>query len=328
MSHLDALGTRATAATAGGAGNAATPHELAKMREIAVKAEQLPLLPTIVLRVLRLDPLSERYFEDLLGLAEEDPTFAVRLIRLANAPTSAPAKPIVTIRLAVIRLGARECAGLVTALAVSRIFVPRTVAHRHLWLHALQTAVAARTIAAMRPSAAIAPDQAYLAGLLHDIGRFIMFDGATGDLERVDETHWHSPQQLLDAEQHVLGYDHVQLGGVVCQRWSIPSAITEVVKLHHDYTAPKAHAGTPLGPLLAVVQMADLLSARMMNAPEMADLDPNELNKELLLHCSRPEWSHAPVAPSVLAPRVAAIRNEAAEMANRLLDLPAGSSRP
>src|SRR5487761_2129065 len=152
------------------------PREPVKLRSLADSAGQLPLLPSIVLRVLQLDSSSDRSFEDLLRLAEEDPTFAVRLIRLANAPTSAPAKPIVTIRQAVVRLGARECAGLVTALAISRVFVPTTTVHRQLWLHALQTAVAARTIASLMPKANIAPDQAYLAGLLHDIGRFVMAD--------------------------------------------------------------------------------------------------------------------------------------------------------
>jgi len=84
------------------------------------------------MRVLALDARSDQYFEALLAVAEEDPTFAVRLIRLANAPRSAPAKPIITIRQAVVRLGARECAGLVTALAVSRVFVPTTAGQRNL----------------------------------------------------------------------------------------------------------------------------------------------------------------------------------------------------
>lgn len=80
--------------------------------DLAAHAEQLPLLPTVVMRVLALDTRSDQYFEALLAVAEEDPTFAVRLIRLANAPRSAPAKPIITIRQAVVRLGARGISGI------------------------------------------------------------------------------------------------------------------------------------------------------------------------------------------------------------------------
>ncbi len=291
-----------------------------KVRDLAARAEQLPLLPTVVLRVLRLDSGGDRYFEELLGLAEEDPTFAMRLVRLANAPASAPSKPIVTIRQAVTRLGARECAGLVTALAVSRVFVPTTAAQRNLWLHALQTAVAARTIASLMVHPAIAPDQAYLAGLLHDIGRFVMFESATDDLMRVDDTHWHSPQELLDAEHALLHYDHVQLGVAVCNRWSIPQTLCDVVKLHHEYRAPAALAATPLGTLVATVQFADMLSVRLIEAPHIADLDPVDIAQDLCATCVRPEWARPPVAPSVLAQRLAIIRDEAGAVALRLLD--------
>src|SRR5271166_1047395 len=141
-----------------------THHARTNVVDLAAHAEQLPLLPTVVMRVLALDTRSDQYFEALLAVAEEDPTFAVRLIRLANAPSSAPSTPIVTIRQAVVRLGARECAGLVTTLAVARVFVPTTAGHRNLWLHSLQVAVAARVIAGLMTGASVSPEHAYLAG--------------------------------------------------------------------------------------------------------------------------------------------------------------------
>ena len=73
-----------------------------KMRNLAALAEQLPLLPTVIKRVLAMNASADQYFEDLITLAEEDPTFAVRLIRIANAPWSAPSKPIVTVRQAAV----------------------------------------------------------------------------------------------------------------------------------------------------------------------------------------------------------------------------------
>jgi putative nucleotidyltransferase with HDIG domain len=304
-----------------------THYARTSLIDLAAHAEQLPLLPTVVMRVLALDPRSDQYFEALLAVAEEDPTFAVRLIRLANAPTSAPAKPIITIRQAVVRLGARECAGLVTALAVSRVFVPTTVGQRNLWRHALQVAVGARTITSLMTTPGVLPAQAYLAGLLHDIGRFVMFEAATEDLGRVDEAPWHSPQQLMDAEHTLLGYDHVQLGVLVCRRWSLPQVIAEVIKLHHDYAAPDVQSSVPMGTLIAIVQLADLLSMYLMDSPELGDQEPVDIAATLAASCVRPEWRHPPVAPSVLAQRVGTIRDEAAEVAERLLDARTVSSK-
>jgi len=292
-----------------------------RVKSLVAQAEQLPLLPTVVMRVLRLDPAGERYFERLLAVAEEDPTFAVRLIRLANAPSSAPARPIVTVRQAVVRLGAKECAGLVTALAVARVFVPTTAAHRNLWLHSLQVAVASRVIAGLMTGASVSPEHAYLAGLLHDIGRFVMFEGAADDLGRVDDTHWQSPQQLLDMEHLLLGYDHVQLGVQVCRRWSLPETITEVIRLHHDYATAGSHSNQSMRALVSAVQMADLLSLVLLDSPEIVDEEPEVVAAELADQCIRPEWPHPPVAPDVLAQRITAIRDEAAAIAGRLLGM-------
>jgi putative nucleotidyltransferase with HDIG domain len=207
-----------------------------------------------------------------------------------------------------------------SALAVSRVFVPTTAGQRNLWRHALQVAVAARTITSLMTTPSVLPAQAYLAGLLHDIGRFVMFEAATEDLGRVDEAPWHSPQQLMEVEHALLGYDHVQLGVLVCRRWSLPQVITEVIKLHHDYAASVAQASGPLGSLIAIVQLADLLSMCLMDSPGLADQEPVDIAAVLAAKCMRPEWPHPPVSASVLAQRVGTIRDEAAEIAERLLD--------
>lgn len=290
-----------------------------KVRDLAAHADQLPLLPSVVVRVLALDSRSDRYFDELVALAEEDPTFAVRLIRVANAPLSAPSTPIVTVRQAVVRIGARECAALVTSVAVSRVFVPRTTAQRSLWVHALQVAVAARTIAGLSLGGALVPGHAYLAGLLHDIGRFVMFEAANEDLGRVDETHWVTPEELLHNERQLLGYDHVKLGLLVCRRWSLPPDIAEVIALHHDYGLAAARPVAAPAELIRAVQMADLLSVRLMLTPDFADREPEDIARDLAHHCMRTEWPQPPVSPSVLAQRVAAIRDEAAALAESLL---------
>lgn len=290
-------------------------------RELAAHTEQLPLLPSVLLRVLSLDPSQEDFFDAILDVAEQDPTFAVRVIRLANAPTSAPVRPITTVKQAVVRLGARECATLATALAVARVFIPATPGQKDLWRHALQVAVAARTIAALTATQKFAPDQAYLAGLLHDIGRFVMFEGATEDLGRVDETHWTTPQQLLDTEHQLLGYDHVQLGAMVCERWGLPAMITELVQLHHVYALPDPQRHMAIGQLIRIVQMADLVSVMLMGDPALAGQPPAELVPLLAARCVHPDWPTAPVSPAVLANRLEAISDESDRLAEHLLEL-------
>jgi hypothetical protein len=58
----------------------------------------------------------------------------------------------------------------------------------------------------------------------------------------------------------------------------------------------------------------------LMDSPELGDQEPVDIAATLAANCMRPEWRHPPIAPSVLAQRVGAIRDEAAEVAERLLD--------
>ncbi len=225
--------------------------------ELERKLEQLPMLPVVVSEILGLNPDHEEYFDRLVELAERDPPFAVRVLRCANSVFSAPATPIVSLPQAIMRLGTQQCASLVLALAVVKVFVPHSEAQRFLWIHSLQTALFARMFCRTLPRLRRSADQAYACGLLHDIGRFVQFEGAPIDLKRIDETHWASPRELVEVERSQLGYDHALLGWHACQKWSLPEMIGEVVRRHHE-ALPAQYEDPP--ELVRITQWADTLS--------------------------------------------------------------------
>jgi len=244
------------------------------MSELERKLKDLPLLPAVVSEVLALDAEADDYFDRLLHLAERDPPFAVSVLRCANSASSAPLNAIVSLDQAVTRLGTQRCAGLILALAVIKVFVPRSEAQRNLWIHSLQTALLARMFCQRVPAVKSNPAQAYLCGLLHDIGRFVQFEGAPKDLTRVDDMHWASPQELIDAERSALGYDHSLLGWHACTKWCLPATIGQVVRRHHEVLAAR---GRETDELVRVVQWADQLSTALIMNPEMAHCAADEL---------------------------------------------------
>ncbi len=248
------------------------------MTELERKLDELPLLSSVVSEVLALDPNADDYLDRLLHLAERDPPFAVRVLRCANSASSAPVTPIASLHQAAMRLGSQRCAGLVLALAVIKVFAPRSEAQRYLWIHSLQTALFARMFCQRIPAVKSNVGQAYLCGLLHDIGRFVQFEGAPADLTRVDDMHWASPQELIDAERSALGYDHALLGWHACKKWCLPETIGEVVRRHHEVLPIDCH-----GPdeLVRVVQWADKLSTVIIMNPDMACSTPDELISRL-----------------------------------------------
>jgi putative nucleotidyltransferase with HDIG domain len=244
------------------------------LAELEHKLDQLPMLPAVVSDLLSLDPDAVDYFDRLLRLAERDPPFAVRVLRCANSAYSAPTFPIVSLDEAFKRLGSEQCADLVLALSVIKVFVPHNAGQKSLWVHSLQAAMFARMFSRWVRETHVIGSEAYLCGLLHDIGRFVLFEGRACDLDHVNDLEWTSPDELVRVEYRELGFDHALLGWHACRKWALPEAVGEVVRRHHE----KLPASLPADDwMIQVVQWADWLSVALMSNPAMAGAGDAEM---------------------------------------------------
>ncbi|MEQ1567783.1 MAG: HDOD domain-containing protein [Myxococcota bacterium] len=278
--------------------------------------EELPVLPTTVVAMLRLDRSSDRYFDDLVRLVEREPTYAARVLALANSAAVRGAAQTTRIRDAVFRLGASTTTSMVVALSVVKVFVPSNSWERSLWVHALGVASIARALATKCDLGAYRPDDVYLCGLLHDIGRFILFHEAPASLRQVDEAAWSSPADLLAAETAICGIDHAALGAKAIERWGLPAPIVTVVR-HHHHRPPGADA---LSKVIALVSAADRLDffevSPRHTSGEAAEpaTDAAELER---IRKVMPQWY--PVRAEGVAALVHGAREEAAAALKELL---------
>lgn len=294
-----------------------------KISDIERSLNELPLLPTVVTRLMTLNPRDDQYFEKVLALAKQDPPFALRITNISNSAANYPVSPITTLEAAVVRVGARQIAGLVTSMAVNRVFFPSSDGERGLWIHAVQTAVAARDIAESSPEIEVDPEEAYLCGLLHDIGRFVLFEKATSALSAVDDCHWETPSQLVEIEKKQYGFNHAELGWRVCSHWGLPDVLASVVKFHHDRElGPAVTENKQLANLINVVQIADFFSVFMMLNPHFLDWNPVELEEALEEKCIMASCLDAPVSAEHLMLQAEAILHESDEIIASLGILP------
>lgn len=231
-----------------------TPASLRKRLERRI--DDLPVLPTVVGKLMALDREQENYFEEVLSLIEADPSFAARILAAANSASDAPRARITSVRRALTRLGSTRASNTILAVAVSRVFVPRDDWEKSLWRHSLQVAVALRTLIHASPRADIRTDEAYTAGLLHDVGRFVLFGEAPASLRRIDEGNWGCPTELIALEREICGLTHAEIGSLACQRWRLPEVLVAVVRRHHD--ARPDPTRDEVAALVAAVQFADL----------------------------------------------------------------------
>ena len=287
---------------------------------VEVKLDQLPVLPAVVTRLMSLSPGSDGYFEEVLSISSEDPALAVRVIHAANSALSAPRQPIETLQGAVARLGAAHIGQLVAAMAVKEVFVPHSQGEVDLWIHAVEVATACRLMVASAPFG-VDQHHAYLCGLLHDIGRFVMFDQLPEHLRGVDAPGWTTPSEYIAIESELFGFDHADIGQRLCMKWSIPKRIASVVHDHHrrQEMQPPVPADARL---VALVQIADRLSvqSRRGGFAGIGDDDREQLTRVIIDTCIDPEWPAPPLAPGIIAGLVPHVRR-AAQAAIDHLDL-------
>lgn len=243
---------------------------------IRARVNELPVLPTVVGQLMTLDREADDYFDRLLELIESDPTFAARVLAGANAATSSPTDPITSVRAALTRLGSAGASSMILALAVSRVFVPRDPWEKSLWRHALQVASASRLIATHATTdVELSSDEAFTAGLLHDIGRMVMFLEAPDVLRRVDEGTWDSPRELIDMEISICGVAHTDIGSIACEHWGLPEILRLTVLGHHD-----PHRDVTVGKVEALVSTIHFADLAMFPAARPGTMGWESASKE------------------------------------------------
>ncbi len=223
---------------------------------------ELPMLPSVVLRLSMLDPQSPSYFDEVNRMAHADPGFAVRLLRMANSAGGGALHAAPSIDMALIRVGARAAVELMLAENATRVFPAKERWQRDLWAHSILVATYMRRLAPMVVGHRLDANQAYLAGLLHDIGRFLMFSYFPEAFEIIEDAGWDAPQGLIEAEMRICGCTHTQLAHWAMQRWGLPEALALAARDHHR---DEAVQGEPLpdaevGALVGLLRDVDWLA--------------------------------------------------------------------
>lgn len=253
--------------------------------------DALPLLPGVVVQLLQANSSNDNYFEEITRLIGLDPAFATRVLSYANSSANAApsAKPLTRLTDALVRLGTTEAVNVVLASSAARVFIPRKEWERGLWRHAIDTAELARRVGVLLCGERVDPDEVYLAGLLHDLGRFILYLEAPESMRDIEESTWETPQALIESETRICGFDHAQLGYLAAVKWSLPERLATVIRRHHE--DPRA-LDTPLRAVVAAVRIADWIAVRLAKTSDWRSYAPTDLRALVRTPLCAPDaWS-------------------------------------
>ena len=189
----------------------------------------IPMMPAIAHRVIELVSDPDVSVATIASLVSKDQVLASRVLGLANSAYCAPMQSVSTVLEAIVRLGTAAVRNVVVTVSfTSRMHDPRIYgeAARERADHAIGTAYVARLVA---ERAKVDENEAFLCGLLHDIGKLVVMKLAH---DHGNKTKSPIPQDQIET---AIIARHAALGAITLKRWKLPEALIEPVAYHHDY---------------------------------------------------------------------------------------------
>ncbi len=165
---------------------------------------------------------------------EKDPDLTARLLKLGNSSFYGFPTRLETVSAAVSLIGIQQVQDLIVATSVVDTFAgvtPEFVNMESFWRHSLACGIGARILAISKriPN----PEKFFVAGLLHDVGRLVLFSQVPKITQEVFEYYQQKNVLLWEAETQVLGYDHAQIGEALLRAWMYPGNLVHAVANHH-----------------------------------------------------------------------------------------------
>lgn len=247
--------TQPTAATI----EAIEPARRESLERLFARMEQVAALPSIGQRVLQLTDSDNVKPDELREAIQTDPILVARILRRLNSSYYSLSTKITDLRTAISLLGFREIRNLAMTVCMSRLFETNgnhgTYRREALWEHCVAVGAAARLVA--RVCGRGVPEEAYIAGLLHDLGIILIDQSLRRHFCQVVSMVGPS-LTTCEAENRILSFDHALLGGFIASKWNLAEPVIDAIAYHHN-------SGEYHGPhcdLVYVVAIANYLCSR------------------------------------------------------------------
>jgi len=220
----------------------------------------LPVAPDVLARALQLTSDTESDIKELARVLSSDQSLSAKVLRLSNSPYYGRLRTVTTVSEALQVLGF-DTVRTVT-IAASTHIIYRDLAQgslsRTLWRHSLCTAVGAGKLAESIKMGD--KESAYVAGLLHDIGKLVIYARAPHLFEKIVQEVITSGRDFCQVEADLLEFDHSDIASLLLSSWNIPSQLVKAVHFHHRLAGP---GSSPANRLAYTVSLANDISKRL-----------------------------------------------------------------
>lgn len=229
-----------------------------RLKNILKRVDDMPVFPQTAQTVLSMMNDPKTHILKVAEAIQKDVSLSVRLLKMSNSAYYAQGRKIVTVLEALVLLGMNTVKELLVAASAYKILNKKIEGYLlergDLWKHSLFCAMASETLAS--EAAPSLKDKAYIAGLLHDVGKIILAHYVQEEFEKILAKVERENISFDSAEKDVLGFTHAELGARVLEKWNFPEEIVDAIEFHHD---PKEAKFKPLAGLVHLGDMATIM---------------------------------------------------------------------
>jgi putative nucleotidyltransferase with HDIG domain len=221
----------------GGVEGERSPMDEKQMLEKLDRIKDIPTLPSIVFELNRLLQDPDTSVARISQTIEKDQAMALKILKLVNSAFYGFKSKVSDIRSAVIMLGFNAVRNAIVSVSVIEAFAKKIKIQdfdiTDFWKHSLAVAVTSKSIS--YKTRINSPDNCFVGGLLHDVGKVIMAQYFQDLFAGV----WNASRQQAiafhEAEKNRVPADHAVIGAHLASRWQLPQGLTEGIRWHHDY---------------------------------------------------------------------------------------------
>lgn len=229
-------------------------------KRVLKRVKDIPSLPQFVLETLKQLDNPKSSATTVAERLSKDEGLVVRVLRLANSAYYGLSNRVTGVADAISFLGFKTVKSIVLAASVYRYmdtaFTGYSLDRGALWKHSQAVGATSRFLCEKLRAAD--PEEAYIGGMMHDLGKIVLNDyvrfGYSIILRLVEEDQ----MPFCDAERQVLGFDHAQVGGLVMEQWNLPEAYSYVTSYHHTpWDLPEEQKN--FQPIVDIVHVANVM---------------------------------------------------------------------
>ncbi len=228
-----------------------------EIREAVFQIQNLPTLPQVVQNVVAMVDSPDTSSSQLAQTISSDSGLVTKILKVVNSAYYGLPRKVSTLTQATVILGFHTIKNLVLTASVFPIFGKNGQSDRFdregFWKHSLGCATASK-ILAKRIRLGL-PEEAFVAGLLHDIGKVVLDQFLHDSFQEVLEYVEQHKAPIREAENVLLGVDHAQIGAWLCDKWNFPVHIQESVRYHHTPDLAQENRK-----LVSIIHLADAIA--------------------------------------------------------------------